>query len=606
MRATIYKYGQVIRYALRQWLALGLILGLTVAITATAALQPWPLKLLVDHALGDASAPTQLGLVLERLSLDATPPTLVFVAALSSLGLFLLSSALDTGLNLAWAAASQRMIYDLASDLFHRLQRLSLLFHSRRTVGDTLARLTTDSWCVFTVTDSLLIAPLKHGLTLATVGAIAWNLDAKLTLCSLIVAPALGGSAFFFGRRLKRRTQQQREAQSRLLSFVQQTLVAIPVVQAFGTEERNVRQFRSLAADAVRRSQQGTLLKNSHGLVSGLTTTLGTAVILYVGGSRVLSGALSVGSFLAFLAYQRSLQSAFQGLLEIYVSLKSVEPNIDRVLEVSEAQEEIQDRPDAKPLPVCRASACGLVCFENVTFGYVPGRPVLKNITLEARPGEAVALVGQTGAGKSTLVSLIPRFFDPWDGRVTFDGADIRDVQLASLRAQTSIMLQEPFLMPVTVAENIAYGRPGASQVQIVAAAAAANADTFIRQLPQGYATVLGERGATLSGGEKQRLAIARALLKDAPVLILDEPTSALDAQTEALLLEALERLMEGRTTFIIAHRLSTIQRADRIVVLENGRIVESGTHRELLTANGRYHRFYSLQFSNLPQEVVA
>jgi ATP-binding cassette subfamily B protein len=605
MRTAISKYRRVIRYTMRQWPSLVLILGLTVAIAATAALQPWPLKLLVDHALGGAPAPLLIGSLLERFSLSPTPTTLIFLAAVSSLGLFLLSSALDAGLNFAWASAGQRMIYDLASHLFQRLQRVSLLFHSQRTVGDMLSRLMGDSWCVYTVTDSLLISPLQHVLTLATIGAIAWNLDAKLTLYSLIIAPVLGGSAFFFGHRLKQRTLQNREAQSRLLSFVHQTLVALPIVQAFGTEERNRYHFRILAKDAVVHLQHSALLKNAQLLVNGLTITMGTAIVLYIGGGQVLSGTLPVGSFLVFLAYQTSMQNAIQGLLVSYVNLKMAESNIDRVLEVSEAKDEVVDRPGAKPLPARSAVRQGAVRFENISFGYLPGCPVLKEISLEGRPGEAIAVVGPTGAGKSTLVSLIPRFFDPWEGRVTFNGIDVRDIKLASLREQTSIVLQEPFLLPVTVAENIAYGRPGASGAQIVAAARAANADAFIRRLPQGYDTIIGERGATFSGGEKQRLAIARALLKDAPILILDEPTSALDAQTETLLIEALERLMKGRTTFIIAHRLSTIRRANRIVVLENGKIVESGTHQELLAANGSYHRLHSLQFPTLPQEVV-
>jgi ATP-binding cassette subfamily B protein/subfamily B ATP-binding cassette protein MsbA len=245
------------------------------------------------------------------------------------------------------------------------------------------------------------------------------------------------------------------------------------------------------------------------------------------------------------------------------------------------------------------------VRFEGVSFGYEAGRPVLSGITLEGRPGETIALVGATGAGKSTLASLIPRFFDPWEGRVLVDGRDVRDVQLASLRSRVALVLQEPFLLPLTVAQNIAYGRPEAGREEIVAAAEAANAAEFIRRLPDGYETVLGERGATLSGGQRQRLAIARALLKDAPILILDEPTSALDAQTEALLLEALERLMAQRTTFIIAHRLSTIQAADRIAVLEAGRLVETGTHQELLSAQGFFSRYHRLQFPDCHREVA-
>jgi ATP-binding cassette subfamily B protein/subfamily B ATP-binding cassette protein MsbA len=271
---------------------------------------------------------------------------------------------------------------------------------------------------------------------------------------------------------------------------------------------------------------------------------------------------------------------------------------------VLDADDLVRERPGARAVGAMNGR--GRVGFERVTFGYEAGRPVLHQVTLEASPGETVALVGATGAGKSTLVSLIPRFFDPWQGRVTFEGVDVRDLTLSSLRAQVALVLQEPYLLPLGVAENVSYGRPGAGRAEIEAAAVAANADEFIRRLPAGYDTVLGERGATLSGGEKQRLAIARAFLKDAPVLVLDEPTSALDAETESQLLVALERLMRGRTTFIIAHRLSTIRRADRIVVLEGGRVAEVGSHRELLDAGGIYSRFHGCQAGGRRGEVVA
>jgi len=256
----------------------------------------------------------------------------------------------------------------------------------------------------------------------------------------------------------------------------------------------------------------------------------------------------------------------------------------------------VRESATARPLPECCRGERGHVRFDCVDFGYEPGRPVLHDVSLEARPGEIIAIVGPTGSGKSTLVSLIPRFFDPWSGRVEYDGVDIRDVRLSDLRAHISIVLQEPILLPLTIAENIAYGRPEASKTEVIAAAEAANADIFIRHLPHGYDTIIGERGATLSGGERQRLAIARALLKDAPVLILDEPTSALDAQTEKLLLAALEHLMSGRTTFVVAHRLSTVRWADRIIVLNGGRVVEAGTHEELIGTNGLYARFHNIQ----------
>jgi ATP-binding cassette subfamily B protein/subfamily B ATP-binding cassette protein MsbA len=272
---------------------------------------------------------------------------------------------------------------------------------------------------------------------------------------------------------------------------------------------------------------------------------------------------------------------------------------MDRAVEMLEAEQEVVDGPGARPL----VSAHGWLRLEQVSFGYQPGRPALRNVSLEVRPGQTVALVGPSGAGKSTLVSLVPRFFDPWAGRVLVDGQDVRELQLRSLRTQVALVLQEPFLFPLSIADNIAYGQPSASRAEIEAAARAANAHTFVERLPQGYDTLVGERGATLSGGERQRLAIARALLKDAPILILDEPTSALDAETEGQLLEALERLMVGRTTLLIAHRLSTIRHANSIVVLDDGAIVERGTHPQLMAAHGRYAHFYHLQMRGAEPE---
>jgi ATP-binding cassette, subfamily B, bacterial len=590
------QYARLITYALRQWPTLAGIVMLTLASSVIAILQPWPLKLVVDYALQGTRLPGFLESVLSRIPTPATT-TLILLSAAASIGLFAINSALDTGLAWGWSSCGQRAVYDLMADLFDRLQRCSLLFHSKRAVGDSLTRLSTDAYCVYTATQVLLIFPIQHVLTLAMVGGVAWRVDPVLTAYTFVIAPMQAAVAFVFGRHLKRRGAQNLKAQSRLVSFVQQTLTAIPMVQAFGAEARNRQQFQNLADDAVAVSQRGTLVGSSYTLMNGLTTTIGSALVLYVGAQQVMGGTLSVGSLLVFLAYVRLIQGASQGLLGIYGNFKSVEASVDRVFDILEAEDPVCSGPGAKPLPILPPARHGRVRFENVSFGYEAHSPVLHDITLEACPGETVALVGPTGAGKSTLVSLIPRFFDPWQGCVIVNGVDIRDVQLPSLRAQVALVPQEPFLLPLTVAENIAYGRPRAGRQDIISAAVAANADEFIRELPEGYDTVIGERGARLSGGEKQRLAIARALLKDAPILILDEPTSSLDARTEALLLEALERLMVGRTTFIIAHRLSTIRRADKIVVLENGRLTETGTHRQLLAGNGHYHDVHCLQF---------
>jgi ATP-binding cassette subfamily B protein/subfamily B ATP-binding cassette protein MsbA len=493
------------------------------------------------------------------------------------------------------------MVYDLAGDLFRHLQRASLLFHARRSVGDSLSRLTGDAWCSYTIAEKLLLAPAQHVATLAGMGFVAWSLDPLLTGVALAVTPVMAASAVFFGPRLKRRAREDRVAKSRVLSFVHQTLGAIPLVQAFATEGRNRAHFQQLSERAVGISQKGVLVKTGYELWNGLAAAAGTAAVLYVGGMRTLAGELSLGSLLVFLAYLQPMQGAFRGLFGIYGALRSTEASVDRVLEVMEETEQVAEVAGAEALEVrgrgARVELCG------VSFGYEPGRPVLDKVDLVVEPGETLALVGPTGAGKSTLVSLIPRFFDPWEGRVCIDGRDVRHLQLASLRAHVALVLQEAFLLPLSVAENIAYGRPEASRSEVEAAARAANADGFIRALPEGYDTVLSERGATLSGGQRQRLSIARALLKDAPILILDEPTSALDAGTEAEVMEALERLMRDRTTLLIAHRLSTVRRAGRIAVVDAGRIAELGTHEQLLQNRRLYHAFHALQ-TQTPERV--
>ncbi|HEX5268008.1 MAG TPA: ABC transporter ATP-binding protein, partial [Acidimicrobiales bacterium] len=319
------------------------------------------------------------------------------------------------------------------------------------------------------------------------------------------------------------------------------------------------------------------------------------AVVLVVGGRDVLAHRMTVGSLLVFVAYARTLQAQAESLLTVYRALRAGEAGLDRVQAVLGTKEEVPE--PAHPVRFPAQEGPSRLEFDRVTFGYNPGTPVLEDITLEIEPGHTVALVGRSGAGKSTLVSLIPRFFDPWSGRVLIDGTDIRDVRVHDVRQKVSVVRQDPLLLPVSMADNIAYGRPGATRDEIEQAARDALASDFIEALPDGYDTVIGERGATLSGGQRQRLAIARALLKDAPILILDEPTAALDAESEAVLVAAVDRLTLHRTVLVIAHRLSTIRRADRIVVLDEGRIVEDGSHTKLMRAGGPYAHMYNTQF---------
>ena len=595
-------YRQPLRYAARQWRHLAVILVLTVAASGVAALEPWPLKLLIDHALAGQPLPPRLAALLGAAAPGRAATILAF-AAVASLALFAVGAAFNIVVSWLWAVAGQRMVFDLSTDLFHRLQRLSLGYHARTPVGDSLSRLGGDTWSVYTLS-SRLFAPVEQLLVVATVGVVAFRLNARLAGLALAAAPLLAALSIWFGPRLKAHARGGREAHGRLTSFVHQTLGALPLVQAFTAEGRHRRRFRVLAGEVTSSNRRAALVGSAHGLAGGFVTTLGTAFILYLGGREVMAGALSVGGLVVFLSYLRKIHQAAETLLRSYGSLKPVEASIDRVFEVLDSSEhEVRERPGARALAPRRGVA---VAFEEVSFGYRPGHPVLDRISLRAEPGETVALVGATGAGKSTLVSLIPRFQDPWSGRVIWDGADVRDLKLASLRAQVSLVLQEPFLFPITVAENIAYGCPQASRRDIAAAAEAANADAFIRLLPEGYDTVLGERGNTLSGGERQRLAIARALLKDSAVLVLDEPTSALDALTESAVVEALRRLMVGRTAFIIAHRPSTIRGADRIVVLDGGRVADTGPHRQLLQRSELYRRLHALELDRARPEAVA
>jgi ATP-binding cassette, subfamily B, bacterial len=556
-----------------------------------AALLPLPLKLLVDSGIGEEPPPDVVTALVGAFGLEAGAQEVIVVAAVAGFLLTVGFTALEGWISWLWETMGLRMSQHVATDVFDRLQRLSPLYHSARHAGDSLTRLTSDSNAIYTATNAVLVSPLLHVLTIATVTLSAWQLDAGLTVVALATAPILALVSRHYASRLARQARRSRAARAALVSFVTQTLHALPVVQAFSAEERNVKTMTARAKQIVDSARPAAVAGVMVRSIGGLVTALGAGVVLVAGGQAVIDGQMTVGDLLVFVAYMKTLEVQALGLLRIQTQLRNAEAGLERVVEVLGSDDEVPELGDPVRLPV--AGAGSSLVWEGVWFGYGAGRPVLRGVELEVEAGQTVAVVGSTGAGKSTLVALVPRFFDPWRGRVLIDGVDVRRAAVREVRDRVAIVRQEPLLLPLTIAENIAYARPDASRARIERAARAAVADEFIERLPDGYDTVVGERGATLSGGQRQRLAIARALLKDAPILVLDEPTSALDAESEALLVAALAHAAAERTVLVIAHRLSTVASADRIVVLDDGQIVEDGTHDQLLADGRTYARYH-------------
>jgi ATP-binding cassette subfamily B protein/subfamily B ATP-binding cassette protein MsbA len=555
-----------------------------------SVLAPWPLKLIVDNVLPGKPMPASTNWMTNIPGGDSPGAMLAWLAG-SSLLLFAcnqLTTALRAYIQTSTAA---RMKFDLGAMVFDYLQRLSLRFHGNQRTGDLVRRVTADTDCVRQLVISVMLPALTSVVTLVVMFSIMWRLDRSLAVLALVAAIPLPLLMKRMAPRMTERSYEQQQALGDLMALAEQTMSSLPVVQAFGREPHQDQQFHGASGRAIHTYMRTIVSQLYYKVFVSSATTLGTVAVMILGGWHVLEGALTIGSLLVVLSYLASMYQPLETIAYLSTGYADAAGRARRVLEVLDSEEMVQERPGARKLPAPASKQGISVQLEGVSFGYEPGHPVLEDVTLEAQPGETIALVGATGAGKSTLVSLIPRFFDPWSGRVLIDGVDVRELTLACLRSQIALVLQEPFLLPLTVAENITYGRPEASREEIEAAAASANADEFIRKMPNGYGTVIGERGATLSGGQRQRIAIARALLKDAPILILDEPTSALDAGTESHLLEALERLKANRTTFIIAHRLSTIRDADRVVTLKDRRLIESSTNATLKTGdqdNGR------------------
>jgi ATP-binding cassette, subfamily B, bacterial len=556
-------------------------------ITGFELLKPWPLQVVIDNVLG--SKPLSIA------ALSSAQPTLILIlACIAIVVVHLGSGALTLLHNYTTIRVGQNMVNDLRGALYAHLARLSLAYHGRQRVGDLLYRITADSFAVQTMIMNGALPILSAAVLLGGMLLVLFPLDPGLTLLALTVVPILFALISVFNRKIVDVATDVRNTESRVYSLVQWAMSSIKVVQAFAKEEEEHRRFMGASRESLRATLRLYSWQTLYSGTVNLVIAGGTALVVYAGARAVISGALSVGQLIVFVSYLAQLYAPINQITQSWGLIAGARVGARRVFEVLDTEADLKDGKRSFPSEGAR----GAVAWRDVAFRYRPDTPVLRGIDLEVAAGEKIAVIGATGAGKSTLLGLLPRFFDPSVGVVEIDGVDLREYQLKSLRNQIAMVLQPPLIFPLSARDNIAYGRPGAGDVEIEEAARLARIHDLITSLPEGYNTVIGESGILLSEGEKQRLTIARALLRDAPILVLDEPTSALDVATEALVMAGIEQLMAGRTTFIIAHRLSTVQRCDRIIVLRDGAVVEQGTLPELLRRDGIFAGYYRTQFA--------
>lgn len=552
-------------------------------------LMPWPLKFLVDSVLGEEPTPWWVTATFGKFASDRY--AMMYVAVIAGLGVTLLSDLVHVLSNYAQTKLEQLMVLDVRSDLFEHSQRLSVSYHEQKRSGMLIYIINSLGDAVVGVL--MTIPPLVQSvLTLIGMFIVSMTIDPWLALVSLVVVPFLYYSVGYYAKHIQSRLYEVRGLEGETLSVIHEAISMIRVILAFGRSDHESHRHRKLGLKAIDARVKITIRQTLFTMAVNAITAGGTALVLAVGARHALSGKLTVGQLLVVLAYIASVYKPLESISYTIGGLQDKFVNLGIAFGLLDTEPDIKDSPNARAIDRVR----GAVRFDNVKFSY-PGREdTLKDVSIDVKPGEVVAIVGPTGAGKSTLISLLPRFYDPDGGRIEIDGINIHDITLKSLRHQIALVQQEPLLFSGSIMDNIRYGRLEATDEEVVNAAKAANAHDFVERLPEGYRTELGERGTKVSGGERQRIAIARAFLKDAPILILDEPTSAIDSKTEQVILDALDRLMVGRTTFIIAHRLSTIRHADQIVAIEAGRVVESGTHDALLLRNGLYRQLYDIQ----------
>jgi subfamily B ATP-binding cassette protein MsbA len=557
-------------------------------------LDPWPLKIVLDSVLKAKQSTNGWLNHLIAHTAGTDKYAILEFAALAVLIIAVLDAICSYAEKYVTTTVGQWVTHDLRRILYSQIQRLSLSFHDRKQTGDLISRATSDIDSIQSFIVSGLLGVFINSITLIGMIAVMFYLNWRFTLIALAVAPPLAVIVFTYTRRIKKASRELRIKEGQIVSTIQEVFSSIRVVRAFAREDYEQRRLEVESLEGVEVALRARALKAKLAPIVQIIVALGTCLVLWFGARMVLDESLSAGSLVVFIFYLKKMYKPMQELSKITDSYAKASVGYERIREVLATEREVKDLPGARPAPRVK----GQIAFEHVDFSYEPARAILKDISFRVEPGQVAALVGPTGAGKSSILGLIPRFYDPTSGAVKIDGIDVRRFRQKSLRHQISFVLQDTVLFHGSVWQNIAYGKPEASRKEIFKAAEIANANEFIEQMPEGYDTIVGERGQTLSGGQSQRIAIARAVIRDTPILLLDEPSSGLDAGSEKLVFEALDRLMEGKTTIVIAHRLSTIRNAGVIFVVNDGSIVERGTHEQLMQAGGLYSELHDLQFA--------
>jgi len=564
----------------------------------TNLLEPWPIKIVLDNVLKSQPIKGWLSPVVEAVTGHDKHATILF-AAIAALVIASLGAACSYFQKYLTTSVGQWVIHDLRKTLYSRIQRLSLSYHDQSRTGDIISRVTSDIDAIQSFVTTGLLNSIINLLTLAGMVGVMFYINWRFTLIALSVAPVLGLVVFHYTRLIKRSSREVRKKEGEIVSVIQEVITSIRVVKAFAREDYEQRRLEEESLESVEIALRARSIKAKLSPMVEIIVAVGTGLVLFFGARMVLDGSLSPGSLIVFILYLGKMYKPMQELSKMTDTYSKAVVGYERIREVLETESDVKDLPSARRAPRFK----GNIEFDRVEFSYDREKPVLKDVSFQVNAGQVAAFVGPTGAGKTSIISLIPRFYDPTSGVIKIDGIDIRQVTQKSLRDQISFVLQETLLFHGPIWRNIAYGKPNASRSEILRAAELANAAEFIEKLPEKYDTIVGERGATLSGGQRQRIAIARAVIRDTPILILDEPSSGLDAASEKLVFDALDRLMEGKTSLVIAHRLSTIRRADVIFVIQDGVIGEQGTHEELLKTEGLYKELYDLQFR--PEDVL-